>query len=115
MTGSGLPDGLFSNPNSQFGSILEGVEIYNLCIFYDHLVYFAANGNILRPFGLFCGHLVYFPRFGILYHEKSGNPERAGAALVQSDFYTNSSGHSAWDRSGKLEAFLIGAAGGPML
>jgi hypothetical protein len=31
-------------------------------------------GNILWPFDIFCGHLVYFPRFGILYQEKSGNP-----------------------------------------
>jgi hypothetical protein len=29
---------------------------------------------ILWPFGTFCGHLVHFPRFGILYREKSGNP-----------------------------------------
>jgi hypothetical protein len=29
---------------------------------------------ILGPFGLFCGQVVYFSRFGILYHEKSGNP-----------------------------------------
>jgi hypothetical protein len=34
----------------------------NLGIFYDHLVYFAAIGNILWPFGIFCGNLVYiFP------------------------------------------------------
>jgi hypothetical protein len=26
---------------------------------------------ILVPF---MGHLVYFPRFGMLWHEKSGNP-----------------------------------------
>jgi hypothetical protein len=38
--------------------------------------------SILRPFGLFCGHLVYFvaiwsifSRFGMLFKEKSGNPE----------------------------------------
>jgi hypothetical protein len=48
----------------------------NLGIFYDHLVYFMAIGNIY-------GHLVYFvviwydfPRFGILDQEKSGNPGR---------------------------------------
>jgi hypothetical protein len=29
-------------------------------IFYDHLVYFSAIGNILWPFGMFCGHLEYF-------------------------------------------------------
>jgi hypothetical protein len=30
----------------------------NLGKFYDHLVYFTAIGNILLPFGIFCGHLV---------------------------------------------------------
>jgi hypothetical protein len=46
----------------------------NLGVLYYHLVYFTAIGNILCPFGIFCGHLVlFFPRFGILYQEKSGN------------------------------------------
>jgi hypothetical protein len=50
-------------------------------IFCGHLVYFVAIWYILRPYGIFCGHLVYFmviwhifPRFGMLYQEKSGNP-----------------------------------------
>jgi hypothetical protein len=38
------------------------------------LAYFMTIRNVLRTFGIFCGHLVYFPRFGILYQEKSGNP-----------------------------------------
>jgi hypothetical protein len=53
----------------------------NLGIFYDHLVYFTPMGNILWPFGIFCGNLEYFvviwyifTRFGILEQEKSGNP-----------------------------------------
>jgi hypothetical protein len=29
--------------------------------------------HILWSFGIFYGHLVYFPRFGILNYEKSGN------------------------------------------
>jgi hypothetical protein len=29
-----------------------------LDILYDYLVYFTAIGNILGPFGIFCGHLV---------------------------------------------------------
>jgi hypothetical protein len=32
----------------------------NLGIFYDHQVYFTAIENILWPFGIFCGNLVYF-------------------------------------------------------
>jgi hypothetical protein len=45
------------------------------------LVYFKAIWNILRPIGIFIWPFViqwsfgvYFSRFGILYHEKSGNP-----------------------------------------
>jgi hypothetical protein len=30
--------------------------------------------HILWPFGIFFGYFVYFSRFGMLYHEKSGNP-----------------------------------------
>jgi hypothetical protein len=44
------------------------------------LVYFVATWSNLRPLGIFCVHLVYFmviwyifPRFGMLYQEKSGN------------------------------------------
>jgi hypothetical protein len=40
-------------------------------IFYGHLVNFPAIWYILWPFS---GKLVYFPRFGISYYEKSGNP-----------------------------------------
>jgi hypothetical protein len=35
----------------------------NVGIFHVHLVYFTVIGNILRPFGLFCGHLLYFSPF----------------------------------------------------
>jgi hypothetical protein len=42
--------------------------------FYGYLSNFPAVWYILCPLGIFCGHLVYFPRLGILYHEKSGNP-----------------------------------------
>jgi hypothetical protein len=53
----GLPDGLFSNQKSQFGLILQGLAMENLGIFYDHLVYFTAIGNILWSFGISCGDL----------------------------------------------------------
>jgi hypothetical protein len=51
-----LPDGLFSNQKFQFGSILEGLAMENLGIFYDHFVYFKAIANIFWPFGIFCGN-----------------------------------------------------------
>jgi hypothetical protein len=72
----GLPDGLFTKPKIPIWFNFGGSRNRKS---YDHLVYFTAIGNILRPFGLFCGHLVYFPRFGMLYHEKSGNPDRNSA------------------------------------
>jgi hypothetical protein len=45
----------------------------NLSLFYDHLVFFTPIGNILWPFGIFLVIWFIFPRFGILYQEKSGN------------------------------------------
>jgi hypothetical protein len=43
-------------------------------IFYELLVHFTVFCRILLTLGLVCGNLVYFPPFGILYNEKSGNP-----------------------------------------
>jgi hypothetical protein len=43
-------------------------------IFYRHLVHFMVFCYILWTFGIVCGNLVYFSRFGILYQEKCGNP-----------------------------------------
>jgi hypothetical protein len=37
---AGLPDGLLSNQESQFGSILEGLRLANVDIFYGQLDYF---------------------------------------------------------------------------
>jgi hypothetical protein len=54
----------FGRPsNGKFCYILWPCEIY-----YGPLVYFIAIWK-------FSGNLVYFPRFGILHKEKSGNPE----------------------------------------
>jgi hypothetical protein len=46
----------------------------NLGIFYDQLVYFTAIGNILWPFGIFCGNLVYFSPFGYFGPRKIWQP-----------------------------------------
>jgi hypothetical protein len=32
---------------------------------------------VLWPFGIFCGRLVHFSRFGILHQGKSGNPDES--------------------------------------
>jgi hypothetical protein len=52
---------------------------YFMAIWYAYFVaiwyaYVMAIWYILWPFGIFYGHLVFFPRFGFLYQEKSGNP-----------------------------------------
>jgi hypothetical protein len=53
---------------------MEGLAMANLGIFYDHLVYCIAIGNILWPFGIFCGHLVYFPPFWYFVPRKIWQP-----------------------------------------
>jgi hypothetical protein len=42
---------------------------------------FTANNYILWPFGIVCGHLVYFSRFGMLYQQKSGSPGVSAQSL----------------------------------
>jgi hypothetical protein len=72
----------------QFGMFMLcpfGIFYCNLVICCGHLVFDVAIWYMLWPFGICCGHLVYvvaiwyilwyiFPRFGMLYKEKSGNP-----------------------------------------
>jgi hypothetical protein len=53
---------------------LDGLAMEDVGILKNHLVYFTAIGNNLWPFGIFCGHLAFTPRFGVLYQDKSGNP-----------------------------------------
>jgi hypothetical protein len=57
---AGLPDGLFSNQKSQFGSILEVPAMEDAGTFYDNLVYFTQILYIFWPFGIVYGHYVYF-------------------------------------------------------
>jgi hypothetical protein len=47
----------------------------DVAIFYGHLVHFTVFSYILATFCIVRGNLVYFSRFGILYQEKSGNPD----------------------------------------
>jgi hypothetical protein len=42
----------------------------NVVIFYHHVVYFTALWNNLWPFGILCGHLVYFSSFGMFEPRK---------------------------------------------
>jgi hypothetical protein len=47
MCSAGLPDGLFSNQNSQFGKILDGLRLENVDINYGHLEYFTVVWDFL--------------------------------------------------------------------
>jgi hypothetical protein len=72
---TGLPDGLFSNQNYQFGKNFQGLRLENVDILYGHFEY-------CRTFGIFYDHLAHcvfiwyiFSGFGVMHQEKSGNPE----------------------------------------
>jgi hypothetical protein len=61
--------------------------------------------SILWPFGIFCGHKI--SRFGIIYQEKSGNPEMLGqvrkpacsmSALQSVNAWIISSNHDTLER-----------------
>jgi hypothetical protein len=43
----------------------------NVVMFYGHLEYITANWYIIGPFCNLAVSWYIFPRFGILYHEKS--------------------------------------------
>jgi hypothetical protein len=67
-----LPDGLFSTQNPNLGKFLEGLAI--LVYFMTIWSIFTAIGNILWPFGIFCGNLVYFSPFGYFGPRKIWQP-----------------------------------------
>jgi hypothetical protein len=67
------PDGIFSNQKSQFGVILEGVAMKDVGIFMAILSILWPNCNSWS-FGAFCGHLVYFSRFGNVVSRKIWQP-----------------------------------------
>jgi hypothetical protein len=51
-------------------------------IFDGHLVYFTAIWYILWPLGIFNNHFLHF---GMLYQEKSGNPDWKKCLEEESD------------------------------
>jgi hypothetical protein len=69
-----VADGLLSNQKSKFGSILEGLWMVNVGIFYDHLEYFIAIWYNLWPFGVISGHLLHFSQFGMFWPRKIWQP-----------------------------------------
>jgi hypothetical protein len=81
----GLPDGLFSN--QKFGYILEGLEMENVCIFYDHLEYFMAIWYNLCSFG------ILFPFLVCLDQEQSGNPGPYVGSSQESETFCKTHSH----------------------
>jgi hypothetical protein len=87
---AGLPDGSFSNQKSQFGSILEGLSLENVDIFYGHWKYFTGLGMwyFMTIFYILCSYGI-FSGLGIIYKEKSGNPGRLCPKTLSSFFFSN--------------------------
>jgi hypothetical protein len=48
---------------------------WKMLVLFGHLVNFPSTWHILWPFGIFSPLLVHFTWFGMLYQEKSGNPD----------------------------------------
>jgi hypothetical protein len=53
---------------------LEGLGIENVAILYDHWEYFSIIWYNLKPFGIVCGRLVHFSRFGMFGPRKLWQP-----------------------------------------
>jgi hypothetical protein len=65
----------FQTKKSQFGSILEGLRLENINIFYGHLEYFTYGhlGYCLTISYILCSFGTFYSGFGITYQEKYGN------------------------------------------
>jgi hypothetical protein len=63
----------FQTKNLNLGKFWRALEWKILHIFYDRLEYFTAVWYNVWPFGIVCGHLVYFYVLVCLDLEKSGN------------------------------------------
>jgi hypothetical protein len=69
---AGLPDGLISNQNPNLGKFWRALDwktLWPCVMFHGRFGYFMIVWYILCSFGRF------FPGFGIMYQEKSGNPD----------------------------------------
>jgi hypothetical protein len=66
----------FQTKNPNLGKLWRAME--DVGIFYGHSVHFTVSCFILWIFGIVMVIWHIFPRFGILYQEKSGNPGQQG-------------------------------------
>jgi hypothetical protein len=74
-----LPNGF--QPKSQFGYIL-GLGMDNVGIFYGELEHFTAICYILLPFGIYCGHFLYFLPFWFIVPRKIWQPCSTGQMIL---------------------------------
>jgi hypothetical protein len=85
-----LPDGLFFKPKIPICAIYGGTWngkcryiLWPLAILYTYS----------KIFGIFYGNLVYYSSFGMLHHEKSGNPVLNALVLQMSCWVDNVAFH----------------------
>jgi hypothetical protein len=64
---------IFKTKKSNLGKFCRVLQWKTLVFFMPIWSILWPFGNICGHFGVFHGNLVYFPRFGMLYKEKSGN------------------------------------------
>jgi hypothetical protein len=67
--------GLSHGTKSQFWYIWEGRGMEYIGKFYCHLLYSLQNFVCFVFLGIFCGHLLHFSLFGILYLDKFVNSD----------------------------------------
>jgi hypothetical protein len=67
----------FETKKPNLGQILGGLALEDVGTLYGHLVHFTSIRYIWWSFGIF------FPLFGMLYQEKSGNPGRDLASEIK--------------------------------
>jgi hypothetical protein len=70
-----LPDGLFSDKQSQFWFIFVGLGMENLGIFYGHFGTLKSIWRILPQLVYYVVIWYIFSHFGVIEQEKSGNPD----------------------------------------
>jgi hypothetical protein len=57
---------IFKTKNPNLGKFRRELGMEKVGKLYGYLEYITAIWYILQPFGIFYGHLVFFPRFGTL-------------------------------------------------
>jgi hypothetical protein len=65
----------FQNKNQNLGKFWRVLQWKMMAYIKDTSTILRSFATFYGYFGIVCGNLVYFIPFGILYQEKSGNPE----------------------------------------